>query len=373
MSDAEVVEASPGEQPVSKAGGRKVRRIGPGSVIVWIAVAVVVVGVPFWLQGFRVEQVTAWVILAIAATGLNLLTGYNGQISIGHGALYGIGAYTAGLMITKTHSPLLVAVVVAGVVCFAAGVIIGLPALRIKGLYLALVTLSLATLFPFAVEQFRNLTGGNQGLEIRSDQYFPSRDIWRSKPVKFASPIESLTDVQFQYFVFVVILIICLIVVRNLVRSRVGRSIVAIRDNETASAVSGIPIAATKIITFGISAAIAGVAGGLFAIKEAQIRPTSFGIAESIFFLVVVVLGGSATVMGPVLGAVAYGVFNHFIIPSLPDRLQPASMVIIGLVLAVQVLVAPGGIVGSFVERKEEFAARRASRQARAASEVSGA
>lgn len=353
-SDATAVGGKP-------ATGRVRRLPGPGTVIVWIVVAVVVVGVPFWLQGFRVEQVTAWIVLAIAATGLNLLTGYNGQISIGHGALYGIGAYTAGLMITRSHSPLLVAVVVAGVVCFAAGVVIGLPALRIKGLYLALVTLALATLFPFAVEQFRSITGGNQGLEIRSDQYVPSRDIWRSKPVKLASPFEWLDDVQWQYFVFLVILAICLVIVRNLVKSRVGRSIVAIRDNETAAAVSGIPIATTKIITFGTSAAIAGIAGGLFAIKEAQIRPTSFGISESIFFLVVVVIGGSATVMGPVIGAVAYGVFNHFIIPALPDRLQPASMVIIGLGLAVQVLVAPGGITGSFAETRAKLAERRAA------------
>lgn len=364
MNESRAIGSDPADPTGPKPAGRARPRPGPGSIVAWIVIAAVVIGVPFWLQGFRTEQVTAWIILAIAATGLNLLTGYNGQISIGHGALYGIGAYTAGLMITRSHSPLLVAVLIAGVVCFVAGVVIGLPALRIKGLYLALVTLSLATLFPFAVEQFRNITGGNQGLEIRSEQYVASRDIWRSKPVKLASPFEWLDDVQWQYFVFLAILVVCLIIVRNLVRSRIGRSIVAIRDNETAAAVSGIPIATTKIITFGVSAAIAGVAGGLFAIKEAQIRPTSFGISESIFFLVVVVIGGSATVMGPVIGAVAYGIFNHFIIPALPDRLQPASMVIIGLVLAIQVLVAPGGVAGAFADAKAKLGGRHSARGA---------
>lgn len=338
------------------------RTTKPSVMITWAVVAVVVVGLPFLLSDFRVGKLTDWIILAIGATGLNLLTGYNGQISIGHGAFYGVGAYTTVLLYMRAEWPLALAVIAGAVLCFVAGVVVGLPALRIKGLYLAMVTLALATLFPFVAVKFKGVTGGAQGIAIKSQKYIERRKIWRTTDYKFEppsiKPLSSLEDYQWRYFVFVIVLIVCLIVVRNIVRSRVGRSIVAIRDNEVAAAVSGIPSARTKIMTFGISAAIVGVAGGLFAVKSGQVGPTSFSVSVSIFFLVVVVLGGSATISGPIVGAVAYGLFNDFIVPLLPQRIQPLSMVIVGFVLAVQVLLAPAGLVGVFKDVKATLLAR---------------
>lgn len=359
--------SSPSEStPASEIGevGRPARTGSskPATLVTSVVIAAVVIGLPFLLSDFRVGKLTDWIILAISATGLNLLTGYNGQISIGHGAFYGVGAYTTVLLYMRAEWPLAVAVVAGALLCFLAGVVVGLPALRIKGLYLAMVTLALATLFPFMADKFKGLTGGSQGVAIKSQKYIERRKVWRTTDFEFkppsVRPLSWLEDYQWRYFVFLLVLVVCVLAVRNIVRSRVGRSIIAIRDNEIAAAVSGIPSARTKIMTFGISAAIVGVAGGLFAIKSGQVGPTSFGVSVSIFFLVVVVLGGSATIAGPVVGAVAYGLFNDFLVPLLPQRIQPLSMVIVGFVLAVQVLLAPAGIVGVFKEVKETLFAR---------------
>lgn len=356
MTDRTAAQPAPGG-----TAGPSARRLSPATLITWIVLGVIVIALPFQLAPYRVDQMSTWMTLAIAALGLNLLTGYNGQISIGHGALYGLGAYTAGLMVTRAHAPLLVAVLAAGVVCFVAGVIIGLPALRIKGLYLALVTLAVATLFPLAIEQFRSLTGGNQGLEIRTEQLY--RGAMRPRPVKFASPFESLADDQWKYFVFLAVTVVCFLLTRNLIKSRMGRALVAIRDNETAAAVSGIPVARTKIYAFGCGSALAGIAGGLMALDIATIYPSSFTISVSIYFLVAVVIGGAATITGPIVGAVIYGAFNDIVIPELPNQLQPASAVILGGLLIVQVLLAPGGVVGSVKLAQAKIAARRAAKK----------
>ena len=332
----------------------------PGMLVSWIVVLAVLIALPFYFESFRVEQFCSWMALAIAACGLNLLTGYNGQISVGHGALYGVGAYTTGILITRLDIPLLSATVASAVVCFIAGVIIGLPALRIKGLYLALVTLAVATLFPLIVEQFSGLTGGGGGLQITSPQMY--RGEMRERPIKFESPFEGLANDQWKYFVFLGITILCFILSRNLIKSRVGRSLVAVRDNEIAAEVSGVPVARVKILTFGVSAALAGVGGSLFALDQSQIYPSSFTIVVSIYFLVAVVVGGAASIVGPAIGAVFYGLFSDVLVQQLPERVQPGRAVILGVLLIILMLVAPGGVVGIHRTVQAKLAARRARR-----------
>ena len=332
----------------------------PGMLVSWIVVLAILIALPFYFESFRVEQFCSWMALAIAACGLNLLTGYNGQISVGHGALYGVGAYTTGILITRLDIPLLSATVASAVVCFIAGVIIGLPALRIKGLYLALVTLAVATLFPLIVEQFSGLTGGGGGLQITSPQMY--RGEMRERPIKFESPFEGLANDQWKYFVFLGITILCFILSRNLIKSRVGRSLVAVRDNEIAAEVSGVPVARVKILTFGVSAALAGVGGSLFALDQSQIYPSSFTIVVSIYFLVAVVVGGAASIVGPAIGAVFYGLFSDVLVQQLPERVQPGRAVILGVLLIILMLVAPGGVVGIHRTVQAKLAARRARR-----------
>jgi branched-chain amino acid transport system permease protein len=346
----------------------------PLRIVLWGAAAAALVIVPFQFPPFRVEQFGQWMAIAVAAAGLNLLTGYNGQISVGHGALYGVGAYTVAILVSDAGWPLLLTVPAAMVVCFLVGVVIGLPALRIQGLYLALVTLAVATLFPLVLEQFSSLTGGGGGKALTSEQMSrrcqmspgePSDaclDTIRPRPVRWSSPFDGLEPDQFKYFVFLAIAVVVFVLVANLVRSRMGRALVAIRDNETAAEVSGINVSRTKILTFGISAGIAGIGGAIFALNAGQVNPTSFTLTVSIYFLVAVVVGGAATVTGPAIGAIVYGLFVDFLAPELPERFKAATPVILGVLLIVQMLVAPSGVVGTYRQLMGKLAARRGAR-----------
>jgi len=326
-------------------------------------VFVVLAIVPFEFPSFRVEQFCFWMTLAIAACGLNLLTGYNGQISVGHGALFGIGAYTTGILITEFSVPLFAASVAAAVVCFFFGLLIGLPALRIKGLYLALVTLSVATLFPLILEQFSSITGGSGGLQITSPQTY--RGELRERPIRLESPFAGLANDQWKYFLFLGVTVVVFVLSRNLIKSRVGRALVAVRDNEVAAESSGIPISRVKILTFGLSAAIAGIGGSLFALNQGQLYPSSFTIVLSIYILVAVVVGGAASIVGPAIGAIFYGLFSDVIIQQLPDRIQPARAVILGVLLILLMLLAPGGVVGGFRSLQAKWVAQKNFRRAR--------
>jgi branched-chain amino acid transport system permease protein len=339
--------------------------------VLWALAVVVVLAVPFVFadQGFRLQQFSGWMAFAIAAAGLNLLTGYNGQISVGHGALYGIGAYTVALLVSEQGWPFLATIPAAAVLCFVVGVVVGLPALRIKGLYLALVTLAVATLFPLVVEQFSSLTGGRSGKSLTSLQLDPRcvrrrgeeacLDTARPRAVRWESPIDGLNSDQWKYFLFLAITAVMFFLMANLVRSRIGRSLVAIRDNEVAAAVSGVDVARTKILTFGVSAAMAGVGGAVFALNAGTVNPTSFTLLLSIYLLVAVVIGGPSSVMGAAIGAVVYGVFIDVISPELPERAEAATPLILGILLVLQMFFAPFGIVGFYKKAMAKVTANR--------------
>ena len=329
----------------------------PFRLVAWGVTAAVLVALPFGFPAFRVEQFIGWMGVAVAAAGLNLLTGYNGQISVGHGALYGIGAYTTALLVTNASWPLVPTVGAAAAVCFVAGIAVGLPALRIKGLYLALVTLAVAALFPLILEQYSSFTGGGGGLALTSPQLY--RGEIRDRAVKWIAPTDGLAPDQWKYFIFLAVTVVVFVLVANLVKSRMGRSLVAIRDNEIAAEVSGINVSRTKILTFGISAAIAGVGGAMYALNNGRVNPTSFTLTLSIYFLVAVVVGGAATITGPAIGAVIYGVFIDVLAPELPERLKAATPVILGVLLILQMLMAPAGVVGSFRDMSAKMAAKR--------------
>lgn len=307
---------------------------------------IVVVVLPFVLEPYWVDKITGWIPLAVAALGLNLLTGYNGQISVGHGAIYGTGAYTAALLITNWRWSFPAAIAAAAVVCFVVGVVIGLPALRIKGLYLALVTLAVATLFPQIVEQFSDVTKGSSGLQVTSPQFY--RGQIRQRSIRFEAPgWTGLAPDQWKYLYFVVLTVLCFVIVRNLVNSRVGRAMVAIRDNEVAAETNGVNVAKIKVITFGISSALAGVGGAMLILQKTSANPSSFTIAASIYFLVAVVVGGPATILGPALGALFYGLFDGIIQPALPESTKPATPLILGVILILLMRLAPNGIAGT--------------------------
>jgi branched-chain amino acid transport system permease protein len=296
----------------------------------WGTTAVVIVVLLLIPQSFEPFQVTLYskaILLAIAALGLNLLTGFSGQISVGHGAFFGVGAYTTAILVADHGWPFLATTAVAAVVAFGVGLLIGLPALRVKGLYLALVTLALAVVFPQIVKRFSELTGGTQGKQVG----------------RFRAPDwTGLAQDQWIFYLFLAFALVAWLLVYNLTRSRVGRALISIRDNEIGAEVLGVNLAFYKVVTFGLSAMLAGIAGSLSVYESGFVNAGEFSIVLSIEILVAVVIGGVATIAGPAIGA--------YLVEFLPewtkDYSDQLSPVIFGAALILLMMVAPGGIMG---------------------------
>jgi len=283
---------------------------------------------PLLVSNFRLFQFTQVGIYAIALLGLNMLTGYNGQISLGHGAFYALGAYTTAIMIDRWEVPYPVTIVTAGVLCLVAGFLFGIPALRLEGLYLALATFALALAVPQILKYFEDWTGGSQGIVL-------------SKPKPpWGLP---LSPDQWLYFFTLAILIVLFVLAHNLLGGRTGRAIVAIRDNPIAAEAMGINTALYKSLTFGVSAGYTGVAGALSAIAIAFVAPDSFNIFLSITFLVGVVVGGLASVVGAVFGAL----FIQFVPNWAQEISKAAPWAIYGVMLILFMYGMPRGIAGT--------------------------
>jgi branched-chain amino acid transport system permease protein len=304
-------------------------------------------------------QVRLWgkvLYFAIAAMGLNLLTGYNGQVSIGHGAFFGIGAYTSAILIHSHGWTFLPTLLIAGPLCFVVGVLIGFPALRVKGLYLALVTLGLAVVFPELVTRYVphelcKTCGTNQvaptTFERAPVSWIPE---WLSRVGR---------DDQWAYYVALMCALIGLVVAFLIIRSRFGRAMIAVRDHEAAAETVGINIAQVKVVAFGVSALYAGIAGSCSVLIDKQAAATAINtFTFSILFLVAVVIGGTATVVGPLVGAFIVVFVQHIITDILPSHVEnlgvvgrtlanpAASPAIFGILLILFVFVMPDGIVG---------------------------
>jgi branched-chain amino acid transport system permease protein len=294
-------------------------------------------------------ELTDILVLALAALSLNLLIGFTGQISIGHSAFFGIGAYTTAILIdTHGWSPGWT-FPVAALFSFVVGVLVGIPALRLTGVYLTLVTLALAQIFPELVRKF-DFTGGSFG--ITSLSYEP--------PPFTGFETDRAGEAKWLYALGLFLLGLGYVLVRNLVKSRVGRAMIAVRDNPIAAGVMGVNVSFTKTIAFGLSAALAGVAGSLYVLRQSQATPDdlTLTILGAILFLVIMVIGGTASLLGPIVGAFVYyrvndftrelsgktwlpGWFNDF----LDGRANLATLVFATL-LIVLMFVAPFGIVG---------------------------
>ncbi len=282
---------------------------------------------PFALSGFRLFQFTQVYIYAIAILGLNILTGYNGQISLGHSAFYAIGAYTTAIMIDKWNITYGWTIPAAGILCLVVGFLFGRPALRLEGLYLALATFALALAAPQILKYFEHWTGGSQGIVL-------------SKPkAPFRLP---LSEDQWLYFLTLGVLIVLFVLAANLLRSRTGRAIVAIRDNHIAAEAMGINSALYKSVVFGVSAAYTGVAGALSGITIAFVAPDSFNVFLSITLLTGVVIGGLATISGAIFGAL----FIQFVPNWAQDISKAAPGAIFGIFLIAFMYVMPHGIAG---------------------------
>ena len=293
------------------------------------AAAVLALLAPLLLSDFRTFQFTQVMVYAIAILGLNLLTGYNGQISLGHGAFFALGAYTAGILMDKAGLPYWATVPVAALVCFVVGFLFGLPALRLAGHYLALATFALALAVPQLLKHpgLENWTGGVQGLYL-------------SKPhAPFGLPIGQ--DKWLYWYVFAHVLVL-FAGAANLLRGRVGRAIRAIRDQPVAAETAGVDNARYKTTVFGISAMYTGIAGSLSAIVLQFVAPDSFSMFLSIFLLVGVVVGGTGSIWGAFLGAIFITV-----VPSVSaDISKAATGVIFAVAMILLMYRMPNGLWG---------------------------
>ena len=297
-----------------------------------LGLALLLVGacvLPFLISNYRVFQFTLVLVYAIALLGLNMLTGYNGQISLGHGAFYAIGAYVAAILMDKFGVPYWLTLPAAGAVCLVVGFLFGLPALRLEGLYLSLATFALGVAMPQILKYkgFEHWTGGVQGIVIVK----PDPPEWL--PV---------SQDQWLYFVALVTLVILFLIGWNLLRGRIGRAMVAIRDQPIAAQAMGVNTAMVKSLTFGVSAMYTGIAGALGAIAIQFVAPDTFTVFLSITLVVGVVIGGLASISGAIWGAL----FIQFI-PNVADEISKAApWAIYGVFLIVFMYVMPSGVAG---------------------------
>ncbi|HET6773669.1 MAG TPA: branched-chain amino acid ABC transporter permease [Acidimicrobiales bacterium] len=320
-------------------------------VIIGVALSAAALYAPFYFQPTMNRVLSQAIYLAIAAMGLNLLLGFNGQVSIGHGAFYGVGAFTSAILMIDHGWSFEPTIIASALLTGVFGLLVGLPALRVRGLYLALVTLGLAVLFPRVAQKFVDGTGG--------------RPLLRPSRKEFSSLIEGLADDQWVYFLSLAIMVVLFFLAWNLTRGRVGRAMVAVRDQELAASTVGVNLAGTKVATFAISAAYAGVAGSLSVMVDALADGTNpvLYFQRSIEFLVAMTIGGAATMLGPAVGALALVLLRRNT-QDLIEGKEILAPAIYGASLIAFVFVLPEGVVGG-VRRLLAWLGRRSSAKGR--------
>lgn len=289
-------------------------------------VVILLFAVPLFAKNFVIFQMTIWLIYAIAILALNILTGGSGQFSLGQSAFYALGAYTSAILMEHFGVNYVLTLPVAGALCFAFGFLFGLPALRLSGIYLALATFALATAMPQILKLglFEHWTGGVQGLVV-------------TKPdAPFGLPISQ--DVWLYYFTLVISIVIYVFAV-NLLKSRTGRAMMAIRDNEIAASAMGVNVSLYKTLAFGISAGTTGVAGGLGAIAVQFVAPDGYTIQLAIALFLGMVVGGVGWLPGSLVGS-AFIVF----VPNIAEEVSKGlSGAVFGAILIVVIFLVPHG------------------------------
>lgn len=304
----------------------------------WVVLMVAaLVAFPFVASQYWLYMACLVAINIASATGLNILTGYTGLVSLGQAAFMGLGAYTVAILQLRYNTPFLLNLLAGGFVAMLAGMVVGLPSLRVKGLYLAIATIAAGVIAHFIFSHFTALTGGTAGLTVPPASIFG---------------LQLDTDFRL-YWVIVPITALMLLGSANLFRTRIGRAFIAIRDRDISAEVLGIPLLPYKLLSFAISSFYAGVAGGLFAYFFRAITPESFPLLMSIFFLAAVIVGGMGTILGSVLGAVFMTMVPEvlkIVVGWLPLSgnatlyLSPIRTVVFGLMIVLFLIFEPHGL-----------------------------
>ncbi|MFO7986315.1 MAG: branched-chain amino acid ABC transporter permease [Desulfatiglandaceae bacterium] len=268
-----------------------------GRLWMWIGILLLFAVVPFISSAYFLYILNTVGIYAIAAVGLNLLIGYTGQISLGHGAFFGVGAYAGAILVTRLGFPFWLSIPLAGVVASGVGMIFGLPSARLKHLYLCIATLAGQFIVDYVLVQWESLTGGAMGIVVPSASLFG---------------LDLGTDRAFFYVVFICFVLMIWIAV-NLIRSRIGRAFIAIRDNDRAAEGMGIPVFPYKLLSFAISSFYAGFAGALYAYYMMSITPEPFNLGLSIEYVAIIIIGGLGSIPGAVFGSVFIVFLNEIL------------------------------------------------------------
>jgi branched-chain amino acid transport system permease protein len=302
-------------------------------VFATVAFAAAVLASAFALPQLRLTDASNALAYAVAVLGVNLIVGYVGQISLGHGAFVGLGAYTT-VVLTADHGwPLLATVPAAASIGFAIGVIIGVPALRVRGLYLALITLGVGAAFSPTVKRLESVTGGAGGKGAGDRLIAPS---WFGD--------SRLATARWSYLTIGVVACATFALARNIADGKVGRSLGAIRENELSAAAFGIDVRRHKVVMFGISASVAAVGGSMFMLNQPFAVDTTYSQQLSITLYTAAFIGGVTSISGALIGGIAI-VAVPLIFDRLGILLEP--LLVYGAALVLLTLFAPGGVAGS--------------------------
>lgn len=315
-----------------------------GDVFWYGLLAAAAIAAPFLLDVFYVREMSTLFILAIAGIGLMLLTGYAGLVSLGHAAFVGIGAYAHAYLLAR-GIPFAASLPMAGLAAGAVGVLVGLPLLRLKGIYLIMATYGFAMIIEEIITAWTPVTGGLNGLRV-APPTIAGFDLSGARPF---------------YFVALAVLVAILLVAANIVRGPTGRALVAIRDSETAAQSLGVSLWRYRTLAFALSAAAAGIAGALFGHYLGHISPEAFGFSLSIQLVLMVIIGGLGSLHGAVLGAAVITLLPQAI-AFLRDALPPAigrtpglESGVFGLILILAVVFEPRGLWGRWLKLKLYF------------------
>ena len=299
---------------------------------------------PWVVQEYWLAQLTFVLIYSIVGLGLMLLAGFTGLFSLGHAAFLGVGAYTQAIMV-NAGLPFPLALACAGLLSAAVGMVVGLPALRVKGIYLGMATLAFGFIVEEIMARWEHVTGGNSGLVV-------------NPPTLLGWELESTNEF---YFLCLVVTVLATLAIANLMRSSTGRAFVAIRDSEISAQSMGIHLARYKTMSFALSAALAGIGGALYAHKIQFLSPEQFSIIQSIDLLLMVVIGGLGSIHGAFLGAIFLIVMPQLIalgkdfLPAAIGQAAGLQGTVYGLVLIAFVLFEPMGLYGRWLKIRAYF------------------
>jgi branched-chain amino acid transport system permease protein len=294
---------------------------------------------PLYLANYWLSVANLIGITIIAITGLNLLTGYCGQLSIGHAGFIAVGAYTSAILNSRFGVPFPLALISSGLVAGVVGMIFGIPSLRVKGFYLAISTIAAQLIIIWVINHWTEMTGGFDGMNV---------------------PYMSLGNLTFrsegsQFYVIMVIAIVTLFLAKNIVRTRVGRAFIAVRDNDLAAEVMGINLFRYKLLAFFFGCFFAGIAGSLLAHWMRFINSESFTFSSSVLFIGMIIIGGLGTTLGPILGAIFIRLLDVGVtrlspaldkaLPGLPSGFTAGiSPLVFGLVIILFLIFEPRGL-----------------------------